>query len=129
MTLTGNDADQNPFVENWGSGYGTYLIGSNGPAKEYFYGATFNVGTFASISTGGVAVYASSDFTANTPEKYSDFITANLDPDSTSRVVAENGVLNVYAPDGSVNGSESDVVGQFSGVGQPTFVNSDGLVL
>lgn len=34
LTLTGADADDNPFTENWGSGYGTYLIGFNGPAIE-----------------------------------------------------------------------------------------------
>ena len=126
LTLTGADEDDNPFIDNWGSGYGTYLIGSNGPAKEYFYGVTFNVGTFASISTGGAAVYASSDFTEDKAAKYSDYITENLDPDSTSRVVSENGALAVYAPDGSVNGFADALVGTFAGAGRPTIVNSDG---
>lgn len=126
LTLTGAEEDDNPFIENWGSGYGTYLIGSSGPAKEFFFGTTFNVGTFASISTGGVAVYASSDFTEDKPEKYSDYITENLDPASTSCVVSENGKLSVFAPDSSVNGSGSDLVGTFAGSGRPTVVNSDG---
>ncbi|NTV90242.1 MAG: hypothetical protein HGA22_07780, partial [Clostridiales bacterium] len=60
-TLTLRGTHQNdPFSENYGSGYGTYIIGD---AQEYFYGATFNVGTYASILTGGDAIYASSDFT------------------------------------------------------------------
>jgi hypothetical protein len=49
---------KDPFSTNYGSGYGTYILG----AKEYFYGVTFNVGTYAGIVTGGDAVYASSKF-------------------------------------------------------------------
>lgn len=39
------------------SGYGTYAIGD---AKEYFYGTTFDVATYANIITGGYVTYASS---------------------------------------------------------------------
>jgi hypothetical protein len=46
------------FSTKYGSGYGTYILG----VKEYFYGVTFNVGTYAGIFTNGDAVYASSRF-------------------------------------------------------------------
>ncbi|MCD8230834.1 MAG: hypothetical protein LUD14_03260 [Clostridiales bacterium] len=46
----------NPYTTNYGSGYGTYVIGS---AVETFAGATVNVGTYASIFTGGRATYTS----------------------------------------------------------------------
>jgi hypothetical protein len=58
LTLAGKD-EKDPYSTNYGSGYGTYIIGG---AQEYFYGVTFNVGTYASILTGGDAVYASSRF-------------------------------------------------------------------
>lgn len=44
----------NPYTENYGSGYGTYVIGN---ANETFAGATLNVGTYANIFTGGSATY------------------------------------------------------------------------
>ena len=44
----------NPYTVNYGSGYGTYAIGS---AVETFAGAEINVGTYATIFTGGSAVY------------------------------------------------------------------------
>jgi len=44
----------NPYTENYGSGYGTYVIGN---AVETFAGCDINVGTYASIFTGGSAVY------------------------------------------------------------------------
>lgn len=46
----------NPYTENYGSGYGTYAIGN---AVETFAGATINVGTYATIFTGGSATYTS----------------------------------------------------------------------
>ena len=44
----------NPYTVNYGSGYGTYVIGN---ASETFAGAQVNVGTYATIFTGGSAVY------------------------------------------------------------------------
>ena len=44
----------NPYTENFGSGYGTYAIGA---AVETFAGAEINVGTYATIFTGGSAIY------------------------------------------------------------------------
>ena len=44
----------NPYTTNYGSGYGTYVIGS---AVETFAGSTLNVGTYANIFTGGTATY------------------------------------------------------------------------
>ncbi len=46
----------NPYTVNYGSGYGTYAIGS---AVETFAGAQINVGTYATIFTSGSAVYTS----------------------------------------------------------------------
>jgi len=50
------ETKDNPYTTNYGSGYGTYVIGS---AVETFAGATVNVGTYASIFTGGSATYTS----------------------------------------------------------------------
>jgi hypothetical protein len=46
----------NPYTENYGSGYGTYVIGN---AVETFAGADMNVGTYATIFTGGTGIYTS----------------------------------------------------------------------
>ena len=49
----------NSVVTNSGAdGYGTYVIGD---AVEYLLGTTFDVGTYATIFTGGTATYADSD--------------------------------------------------------------------
>jgi hypothetical protein len=49
----------NSRVANTGSdGYGTYVIGN---ATEYLLGTQFDVGTYATIFTGGTATYADSD--------------------------------------------------------------------
>jgi hypothetical protein len=49
----------NSVVGNTGdSGYGTYVIGN---ATEYLLGTEFNVGTYATIFTGGTATYGDSD--------------------------------------------------------------------
>ena len=61
MSLTGNDEDlqadgtynvENPYTQK--SGYGTYAIGN---AQETFLGTTMDVGTYATIFTGGVGYY------------------------------------------------------------------------
>lgn len=57
ITNLGVGQTDNPFCKRYGCGYGSYLIDS---AKEYFYGATFHVGTYAAILRDGDAVYASS---------------------------------------------------------------------
>lgn len=44
----------NPYTVNYGSGYGTYAIGR---AVETFAGSEINVGTYATIFTGGSAIY------------------------------------------------------------------------
>jgi hypothetical protein len=49
----------NAVVTNTGtSGYGTYVIGN---ATEYLLGTQFNVGSYATIFTGGTATYGDSD--------------------------------------------------------------------
>lgn len=50
------ETKDNPYTTNYGSGYGTYAIGN---ADETFAGATINVGTYATIFTGGSATYES----------------------------------------------------------------------
>ena len=44
----------NPYTVHYGSGYGTYAIGR---AVETFAGSEINVGTYATIFTGGSAIY------------------------------------------------------------------------
>lgn len=51
-----SETKDNPYTVNYGTGYGTYAIGN---AVETFAGATLNVGTYATIFTGGSAVYTS----------------------------------------------------------------------
>ena len=46
------ETKDNPYTTNYGAGYGTYAIGA---AVETFAGATLNVGTYATIFTGGSA--------------------------------------------------------------------------
>lgn len=46
------------YSGNYGSGYGTYLIGNT---RQYFYGTTFKGLTYASIFTNGYAYYQSSN--------------------------------------------------------------------
>jgi hypothetical protein len=49
----------NSTIKNTGdSGYGTYVIGN---ATEYLLGTRFDVGSYATIFTGGTATYADSD--------------------------------------------------------------------
>lgn len=45
----------NPYTTNYGSGYGTYVIGS---AEENMVGVTMNVGTYAAIFTGGTMSFS-----------------------------------------------------------------------
>ena len=69
LTLTNGDESQyplqaeggqitqtldNPYTVNYGSGYGSFVIGS---AVETFHGATFRVGTYATIYNGGRGTY------------------------------------------------------------------------
>jgi len=44
----------NPYTVHYGSGYGTYAIGR---AVETFAGSEINVGTYATVFTGGSAIY------------------------------------------------------------------------
>lgn len=61
LTLMGENVPEvdlkNPYYKRYGSGYGTYIIGN---AREEFHGVNFRVGTYASISRGGSAIYKSS---------------------------------------------------------------------
>ncbi|MCD7805154.1 MAG: hypothetical protein LUH03_08420 [Oscillospiraceae bacterium] len=63
----------NPYTTNYGSGYGTYVIGS---AEENMVGVTMNVGTYAAIFTGGSMSF--STLTAG------DYTLTNADNSTTS---------------------------------------------
>ncbi|MCD7955709.1 MAG: hypothetical protein LUG93_08160 [Lachnospiraceae bacterium] len=76
----------NPYTVNYGSGYGTYVIGN---AEEHMVGATLNVGTYAAIFTGG-----SMDFATLTAGEYT---LTNADGSTTSYTYSgsdKNSVIN-----------------------------------
>jgi len=55
LTLTG---EKTPFNQNYGSGYGTYILGS----EHFYYGVNINAGTYGGIIRDGQAYYGSSTF-------------------------------------------------------------------
>ncbi|TPV57353.1 hypothetical protein FJ444_13240 [Aestuariibacter sp. GS-14] len=55
LTLNGH---KDPFSAKYGSGYGTYILGS----EQFYYGATINAGTYGGIIRNGKAYYGSSRF-------------------------------------------------------------------
>lgn len=59
--LYDEEDEANPFVENYGSGYGIYATCEYANCKEYIYGTTFNVGTYALILCGGDVTFMSSN--------------------------------------------------------------------
>ena len=71
----------NPYTVNYGSGYGTYAIGD---AVETFAGATLNVGTYATIFTGGSATYTS--LVAGTTYTLSDGVTYTATEDKVTTI-------------------------------------------
>jgi|GEM_PF-361872 len=112
MTLLG-EKQNDPYSTRYGSGYGTYIIGD---AQEYFYGCTFNVGTYASILTGGYGLYASSNFDEN------------LDIYPLSQV--PNGTILTDMMGNETEGydtvkADEPVFTGITGLGQPTIINSD----
>lgn len=110
LTLDGsNENYQNdPYLENYGTGYGTYAIGN---AQEFFYGATINVGTYATIFTGGYATYASSNFEGGKTSIYP------LDTNAEKYQFLSS-KLTGFGSDAIIEGVE--------GKGQVTTINSDG---
>ncbi len=57
LTVTGGEADKkNPYFRQFGSGYGTYILGCD----EDFRGVTINAGTYVGVARDGNAVYRSS---------------------------------------------------------------------
>ena len=57
LTLVGDGREANdPYHKTWGSGYGTYILGTD----EFFYGVKMNVGTYIGIARDGNATYRSS---------------------------------------------------------------------
>jgi len=112
LTLLGEGQDD-PFSTNYGSGYGTYIIGD---AQEYFYGVTFNVGTYASILTGGKGVYASSNF----KEPLSIYPLTQV-PNGTTRTDFMGNETEGY----DVVPSDTPVFTGITGLGRNTVINSD----
>ncbi len=110
MTLDGSNKNyqNDPYLKNYGTGYGTYAIGN---AQEFFYGATINVGTYATIFTGGYATYASSNFEGGTIDLYP------LD-DTAEKHQFLSSELTGFGSEAIVKGVE--------GKGQVTTINSDG---
>ncbi len=112
LTLLG-EGQNDPFSENYGSGYGTYIIGD---AQEYFYGVTFNVGTYASILTGGYGRYASSDFDAPI-----DIYPLKHIPNGTTQVDFMGNEFEGY----DVVSEDAPVFTGITGEGKITTINSD----
>lgn len=57
LTVTGGEAEKkNPYFKRWGSGYGTYILGTD----EDFRGVKMYAGTYIGIARDGNAVYRSS---------------------------------------------------------------------
>lgn len=112
LTLIGEGQDD-PFSTNYGSGYGTYIIGD---AQEYFYGVTFNVGTYASILTGGKGVYASSIF-----EDPLSIYPLEQIPNGTTVTDFMGNQSEGY----DVVSSETPVFTGITGLGRNTVINSD----
>jgi len=100
------------FSTNYGSGYGTYVLG----VKEYFYGVTFNVGTYAGIFTNGDAVYASSKF-----EKPLNIYPMKQVPNGKKVTDFMGRTMDGY----DVVPSDTPVFTGITGLGRNTIVNSD----
>lgn len=109
LTLTGQ---KDLFSTKYGSGYGTYILG----AREYFYGVTFNVGTYAGIFTGGDAFYASSNF----KEPLSIYPLKQV-PNGTTVTDFMGRTMEGY----DVVSSDTAVFTGITGMGRNTVINSD----
>ena len=107
-TYKDEDGDPNPFTTR--SGYGTYVIGS---ADEQFLGVTMNVGTYASIFTGGTGTYT------------------NLEAGKTYELLDANGeVSETYeATEDKVTTINSDTFGFMSHQGTDTINLENGTVV
>ncbi|MEQ5807808.1 hypothetical protein J3369_10345 [Alteromonas sp. NFXS44] len=57
LELTG---EKDIFSKKYGSGYGTYILGS----EQFYYGVTVKAGTYGGIIRNGYATYGASDFSA-----------------------------------------------------------------
>ncbi|MCD8116465.1 MAG: hypothetical protein LUE21_05015, partial [Oscillospiraceae bacterium] len=99
----------NPYTTNYGSGYGTYVIGS---VAENMVGVTMNVGTYAAIFTGGTMSF--STLTAG------DYSLSNADGSTTA-----------YTYSGSARSSviNSDTFGFMAHQGTNTLTLSSGTAL
>ncbi|MCD8088454.1 MAG: hypothetical protein LUE22_07705, partial [Oscillospiraceae bacterium] len=78
----------NPYTTNYGSGYGTYVIGS---VEENMVGVTMNVGTYAAIFTGGSMSF--STLTAG------DYTLSNADGSTTAYTYSGNARSSVINSD------------------------------
>jgi hypothetical protein len=109
LTLTGK---KDVFSTRFGSGYGTYVL----PGEHFYYGTTFNVGTYATILVDGTAHYASSTFEAPLSIFHLDLI-----PTGETK-------MNIFGLEEEVKDmvrAEKPVFTGIQGQGRKTVINSD----
>jgi hypothetical protein len=109
LTLTG---EKDPYCDNYGSGYGTYILG----VDEYFYGVTMNVGTYAGIVTNGDAHYASSKF-----DKPLSIYPLEQIPNGTTSI----NMMGMEEPGYDEVAAKEPVFTGIKGKGKKTVINSD----
>ncbi len=114
VSLLGKGMDNNPYIKNWGSGYGSYIIDD---AQEFFRGVTFNVGTYVAVVCGGTATYESSNGVYDIHPIY--FIP---NPDIPDEVNHFGKVLTGH----DIAVSETPVFESIAGQGRKTVIHSDG---
>lgn len=105
------DMVDNPFIRRFGSGYGAYAAGCD----EFFYGAEFNVGTYAIIGIGGCITLVSSNTTVEPKQKY--FV-----PTGKMGIGWDGRPEEIK----DVFWNDEPVFEPIIGKGRPTVVNSDG---
>lgn len=113
LTLTHLD-DNDPFTTRYGSGYGTYAIGN---AQEFFRGATLNVGTYATILTGGSVHFGAS-------VKGEDHATYALERIPNGTTVTD--FMGNESEGYDVEVSDEAIWTGLTGKGQVSTINSDG---
>lgn len=107
----------NPYTVNYGSGYGTYAIGD---ATETFAGATLNVGTYATIFTGGSATYTSIE--AGTTYTLSDGVTYTASEDKATTINSDTFGFMIHQNSNYITIEEGTVVNS----GYATFLVKSG---
>ena len=107
----------NPYTVNYGSGYGTYAIGD---AVETFAGATIHVGTYATIFTGGTAVYTA--LTEGSRYTLSDGVTYTATEDKVTTIDSDTFGFMIHQNSNSITIEEGTIVNS----GYATFLVKSG---